>query len=75
VWSVIRGGRGRKSLKVFKVEVSHFWRVLAIFLLKLCLKLIASEEKKRKISVSGIQKIGPRSLGYGFPGSVSVTRC
>ena len=38
------GGRGRKSLKVLKVEVKViFKRVLVIFILHLCLKLIASE--------------------------------
>jgi len=43
----VNGGGGRKSLKVLKVEVEViFKRVLAVFLLKLCLKLIASEEKK-----------------------------
>ena len=51
---VNEGGRGRTSLKVFKVEVNAmFLRVVAIFLLQLCLKLIASEsseEKMRKIA-------------------------
>jgi len=38
-----------KSLKVLKVEVKVILkRVLAVILLKLCLKLIASEEKNEK---------------------------
>jgi len=61
----LRGGvdfvnGGRKSSKVLKVEVKViFKRVLAVFLLKLCLKLIgseASEEILRKTSVLDIQK-------------------
>ena len=45
----VKGG-GRKSLKVLTVEVkSHFQRVFAIFLIKLGLKLIASEASKEKI--------------------------
>ena len=51
-----RGGGGRKSLKVLKVEKSFFSVFSTIFLLKLCLKLIASEEKMRNISVWGIKK-------------------
>jgi len=44
-----RGGGGRKSLKVLKVEIKVVFSVfLAIFLSKLCLKLIASEEKIEK---------------------------
>jgi len=40
----------RKSLKVFKVEVKViFKRVLAVFLLTLCLKLIASDASEEKI--------------------------
>jgi len=41
------GGGGRKSLKVLKVEVKT---CLAIFVLKSCLKQIASEEKREKIA-------------------------
>ena len=42
-------GGGRKSLKVLKVEVKVILkRVLVIFLLNLCLQLIASEEKNEK---------------------------
>ena len=42
-------GGGRKSLKMLKIEVKVILkRVLAIFLLKLCLKLVASEEKIEK---------------------------
>jgi len=56
---VNRGG-GRKSFKVLKVKVKVILkRVLVIFILHLCLKLIASEaseEKMRKISVLGIKK-------------------
>ena len=53
------GGRGlsqrgvgrRKSLKVLKVEVKVIiQRVWAIFLLKLCLKVIASEASDEKIA-------------------------
>jgi len=55
-WDFVNGGGGRKSLKVLKVKVKViFKRVLALFLLKLCLKLIASEasaeKKRRKTSV------------------------
>jgi len=43
------GGVGRKSLKVLQVEVKVILkRVLVLFLLNLCLKLIASEEKNEK---------------------------
>jgi len=49
--------------KKLKVEVKVILACLAIFLLKLCLKLIASEEIMRKNSVLGIKKIGPRPLG------------
>jgi len=43
-------------LKGLKVEVKVILkRVLVLFLLNLCLKLIASEEKMRKISVLGIK--------------------
>ena len=49
------GGGGVDFVKVLKVEEKViFLRVLATFLLKLCLKLIASEEKLRKISVLNI---------------------
>ena len=45
----VNGGGGRKSLKVVKVEVKViFKRVLAVFVLKLCLKLIASEASEEK---------------------------
>jgi len=45
----LRGGDGIKSLKVLKVEVKVLLSVfLAIFLLKLCLNIIASEEKRDK---------------------------
>jgi len=45
------GGRKcRKSLKVLKVEVKVIFSVfLAIFLLKSCLKLVASEASEEKI--------------------------
>ena len=60
--------RGDKKVeKVLKVEVKViFSAFLAILLLKLCLKVIASEaseEKMIKISVLGIKIIGPRPLG------------
>jgi len=44
------GGRGgRKSLKVLKVKVKVILkRVLVLFLLNLCLKLIASEASEEK---------------------------
>ena len=49
-WTLSTGGR--KSLKVLKVEVKVILkRVLVLFLLHLCLKLVASEaseEKKRE---------------------------
>ena len=42
-------GGGRKSLKVLKVEVKVFSkRVLGVFPLNLCLKLIASEASEEK---------------------------
>ena len=44
------------------MKEKSFWACLAIFLLKLCLKLIASEaseEKIEKISVLGIKKPYP----------------
>ena len=42
-------GGGRQSLKVLKVEVKgSLKRVLAIFLLKICLKSIASEASHEK---------------------------
>jgi len=46
----VGGGRKcRKSLKVLEVEVKVIFSVfLAIFLLKVCLKLFASEEKNEK---------------------------
>ena len=54
----------RKTLKVFIVEVKViFCMFLAIFVLKIGLKIIASEEKMRKISLLGIKNIGPRPLG------------
>ena len=67
---------GRTSLKVLKVEVKVIFGVfLAICLLKLCLKLIASEDKfKEKKCVLGIKNIGPQPLrggGCGAPGSAS----
>jgi len=76
-----RGGV-RKSLKVYKVKVKVILkRDLAVFLLQLCLTLIASEaseEKLRKTSVLDINKmLGPRPLGLGArrvppaPGSAS----
>jgi len=44
-----RGGGGKKLLKVLEVEVKVIvWRVMVIFLLKLSLKLIASEENIEK---------------------------
>jgi len=47
------GGWGRKSLEVLKVEVKViFKRVLAVFLLKLCLKLIKSEASEEKIELN-----------------------
>ena len=54
----------RKSLKVLTVEVKVICQpVLAMFLPKLGLKLIASEKKLRTICVWGINKIiGPRPL-------------
>ena len=57
-------GGCRQSLKVLKVEVKIiFQRVLAIFLLKLCLKIIASEEKFVKMQRFQHKKIlGPRPL-------------
>ena len=46
---VNRGEGGRKSLKVLKVEVKVILkRVLVLFLLNLCLKLIASEASEEK---------------------------
>jgi len=50
-------GRGWISLKVLKVEVKVILQAVffAIFLSKYCLKLTASEEKKRKNSVLGIK--------------------
>ena len=46
-WTLSRGGR--KSSKVLKVEVKVILnRVLAVFLLKLCLKFIASEASEDK---------------------------
>ena len=43
------GGGGRKSLKVLKVEVKVIYeRVLVIFKVKECLKLIASEASEEK---------------------------
>ena len=40
----VKGGGGRKSLKVLKVEVKVIFSVfLDVFLLQLCLKLTASE--------------------------------
>jgi len=45
----VNGEGGKKSLKVLKVEVKVILkRVLVVFLLNLCLKLIASEEKIEK---------------------------
>jgi len=45
----VRRGGGRKSLKVLKVEVKvTLKRVLVLFLLNLCLKLIASEASEEK---------------------------
>jgi len=55
-----REGRGRKSSEsVVGLNKSHFSVFLAIFLLKLWFKLIASEaseEKNEKNSVLGIKK-------------------
>jgi len=49
-------GVGRKSLKMLTVDVSHILACFAIFLLKLCLQSIASEEKVEKIKcVLGIK--------------------
>ena len=43
------GGGFRKLLKVLKVEVKVIFNVfLVVFILKLCLELIASEEKIEK---------------------------
>ena len=43
-------GGGRKSLKMLKIEVKVILkRVLVVLLLKLCLKLIASEASEEKI--------------------------
>ena len=48
-WTLSTGGGGRTLLKVFKVEVKVILkRVLAVFLLKLCLILIASEASEEK---------------------------
>ena len=51
-WTLSTGGRGggeNHSLKVLKVEVkSILKRVLVLFLLNLCLKLSASEERNEK---------------------------
>jgi len=48
-WTLSTGrGWGRKSLKVLKVEVSHFKRVFAVCLLKLCLQLTSSEASEDK---------------------------
>jgi len=51
---LVNGGGGgrkcRKSLKMLKVEVKVIFSVfLAIFLLKSCLKLVASEASEEKI--------------------------
>jgi len=84
-WALSTGkeGGGRKSLKVLKVEVKAFFqRVLAIFLLNLYLKLIASEEKMRTISVLGINNDrsaavrggGARRVRTHTPGRRSLTR-
>ena len=61
---VNRGGGSRKSLKVLKVEVKVILAWFGHFLLKLCIKLIASEageEKIEKNSVWGIQNHGSAS--------------
>jgi len=55
VW--LGGGGGRKALKVLTVEVKAIFGVIfAIFLLKVGLKLIASEEKIEKILRFGHKK-------------------
>jgi len=47
--STAEGGGFRKLLKVLKVEVKVIFNVfLVVFILKLCLELIASEEKIEK---------------------------
>jgi len=64
----VNGGRGgRKSLKVLMVEIKVIpFAFLAIFLIKLCFKLIASEEKIEKKKRFGHKKnMGPRPLGGG----------
>ena len=48
-WTFLTGRGGRKSLKVLKVEVSHFKRVFAVCLLKLCLQLTSSESSEERI--------------------------
>ena len=57
----------KKPVLKGKVKVL-FQRVLAIFLLKLCLKLIVSEEKMRKMPFGLYKIIGPRPLGEGGGG-------
>ena len=57
-------GRGLKIIE------SHFVACLTIFLLKLCLKIIASEEKfEKKIAFWAKDIIGPQSLREGAPGA------
>jgi len=68
------GGGWKKSLKVLKIEVKViFQRVLPLFLLELCLKMIASvaiEEKLCKISVLGIKNHRSAAVrGGGTPGA------